>query len=261
MRQIQKWHRAFLRYFPVRTGRLLDVGCGDGAFLAVASEQGFVTSGVEFNAKAVHAAIATRRLSSVHEMSLDEFSRHRHDVTGDTFDVVTFFEVLEHQSDPRQFVASIREILKPGGWIAGSVPNRRRFMLKREQSDYPPHHYLYWSPESLEAFLTREGFVDVCVKQHAGITDSAAYLEVQLLQDVGAWLRTRAKAAYLRDDRAIAESVSVETVRRLTGRRALGLRLLRGARVVVWLLPTLALYPWIRSQLYFHARLADGGVR
>ncbi|MEM2074300.1 MAG: methyltransferase domain-containing protein, partial [Nitrososphaeria archaeon] len=40
------------------------------------------------------------------------------------FDVITFFEVLEHQDKPVEFLEAIKSMLKPGGYIAGSVPNR-----------------------------------------------------------------------------------------------------------------------------------------
>jgi 2-polyprenyl-3-methyl-5-hydroxy-6-metoxy-1,4-benzoquinol methylase len=41
--------------------------------------------------------------------------------------VITFFEVLEHQDKPREFLEMVKGLLKEGGYIAGSVPNRERF--------------------------------------------------------------------------------------------------------------------------------------
>lgn len=46
------------------------------------------------------------------------------------FDIITFFEVLEHQVDPVGFLETIKGMLNPGGWIAGSVPNRDNFLAK-----------------------------------------------------------------------------------------------------------------------------------
>lgn len=56
-------------------------------------------------------------------MSLEEFSEFAKK-EGLKFDVITFFEVLEHQDRPREFLERVKELLKPGGWLAGSVPKR-----------------------------------------------------------------------------------------------------------------------------------------
>jgi len=55
--------------------------------------------------------------------------------------------VLEHQDRPREFLEKVKELLKPGGWIAGSVPNRQLFRfsnkpLNYQMGNFPPHHFL-----------------------------------------------------------------------------------------------------------------------
>ncbi len=47
-------------------------------------------------------------------------------------------------------------LLRPGGLLLVSVPNRDRWPV-REFMDYPPHHLLRWSARALRAFLRREG--------------------------------------------------------------------------------------------------------
>jgi hypothetical protein len=58
--------------------------------------------------------------------------------------------------------------LKNGGYIAGSVPNRERFLIslmkgRRDLWGYPPNHFLWFSKAVLRCFLHREGFDDILV--------------------------------------------------------------------------------------------------
>lgn len=45
-------------------------------------------------------------------------------------------------------------MLKPGGWIAGRVPNRESAIIKMERKssdiDYPPHHFLRFRKDNLK---------------------------------------------------------------------------------------------------------------
>ncbi len=45
-------------------------------------------------------------------------------LAGDTFDLVTSMEVIEHVTDPAAFVAALERALAPGGLMLLSTPNR-----------------------------------------------------------------------------------------------------------------------------------------
>jgi len=74
-------------------------------------------------------------------------------------------ELLEHLRVPDALVAEIRRVLRPGGVLAGSVPNafrlqsRLRFLRGRPPEDDPTHLRMF-SPPALEALLAA-GFEDV----------------------------------------------------------------------------------------------------
>ena len=59
----------------------------------------------------------------------------------------------------------VKGLLKEGGYIAGSVPNRERLFVEVEwkytHMDHPPHHFLRFSKPSLEKALNFAGFRDV----------------------------------------------------------------------------------------------------
>ena len=161
MRRTQYWHAPFLNNFARRKGALLDVGCGEGSFLVRAKNLGFDVYGIDFDAKSMQAARRRLGNNKVYDMPLEEFVQYaqKRELL---FDVITFFEVLEHQEDPCKFLRNIKGILKPGGWIAGSTPNRDRFFADVERragdGDFPPHHFFWFSRDSLHHLLSHSGF-------------------------------------------------------------------------------------------------------
>ncbi|MBI4057286.1 MAG: methyltransferase domain-containing protein [Elusimicrobia bacterium] len=134
---------------------LLDVGCGEGGFLKIAQERGFRGTGVDYDARVI-AAAREKGLSDVHCLDWDAFlSQNR----SRSYDAITLFDVLEHQPEPARFLKTIHDLLKPGGYLAITLPNARRpLWWGREEHDYPPHHFTRWTPEVLCRFVEKEGF-------------------------------------------------------------------------------------------------------
>ena len=160
---LEPGHRFFLSDPKApRNGRLLDLGCGVGNFLAAARDSGFEVTGVELNPSAVRFARETYGLREIFAMRPEEFRAANPDKS---FDVVTFFEVLEHQDDPQGFLKVAQEFLVNGGHIALSVPNRSRWQKGIETLDYPPNHLTRWSPLALRNFLHKNGFEVLSMKQ------------------------------------------------------------------------------------------------
>lgn len=142
-----KWeHHAALPF--VKAGdRLLDVGCGEGNFLAKGQAVGATVSGIELNKQA--AGIARNRGISVHEEML---SPH---VPQQLYDVVTSFQVLEHVTDPLKFVTDSVRVLRPGGTLIIGVPNDDGFLRLDMHAvlNQPPHHMGLWNRKSLSSLV------------------------------------------------------------------------------------------------------------
>lgn len=147
---LQPSQKLFLNRPPLGK-TLLDVGCGTGEVLAAARERGYSVAGVEFNTKFVAFCRDVRGLD-VQPLTPGELAK-----TGRRFDVVSFFETLEH-NHPGEFMADVKRLLAPGGWIALSVPNRDRTYETIREGDDPPHHLCRWTRSSLTKFLEKEGF-------------------------------------------------------------------------------------------------------
>ena len=154
-------HRQFLDDSRLRPGRLLDVGCGTGAFLAAAQRRGWEVSGIDFDAVGVRVARERLGVDSVEPWTLEELIDRR---PGERFDAVTAFEVLEHVEEPRDFLERCFGLTKPGGHFAVSVPFRDRWPRWNEAWDEPPHHMTRWSRKALLAALGRAGFEPIDVR-------------------------------------------------------------------------------------------------
>jgi SAM-dependent methyltransferase len=148
-------------------GELLDVGCGTGNFLVAARDAGYSVSGIELDGNAARFAKERLGLGRVLPLTISQFTgRH----PSQKFDVITFFEVLEHQADPQIFLDTLKTCLRPNGSIALSVPNRNRWITGIDVLDYPPNHFLRWSAAALERFLVSSGFEILTMReQPAGI--------------------------------------------------------------------------------------------
>ena len=104
-------------------GRLLDFGCGNGAFLIAARSAGFESEGVELDPEAREQAAAN---SSCPVRSIDE-------VRGDgrRFDVIHLGDVLEHLPAPAQAMRDLEDLLAPGGvfFIEGPLEDNPSLVL------------------------------------------------------------------------------------------------------------------------------------
>ena len=145
-----------------QSGDLLDVGCGTGNFLVASRDKGFRVSGTELDCSAASFAREKLSLENIFPFSIIDFVAQ---YPAAKFDVVTFFEVLEHQADPAAFLRSIASCLRTGGCIALSVPNRDRWLTGPDVFDYPPNHFLRWNEAALRNVLQRFGFQILSVWQ------------------------------------------------------------------------------------------------
>jgi 2-polyprenyl-3-methyl-5-hydroxy-6-metoxy-1,4-benzoquinol methylase len=98
------------------TGKLLDVGCGNGALLRAFSSTipRWSLSGTELNAKYRKEVESIDRVEALHVCSPDR-------VPG-SFDLITLIHVLEHIPKPRELLAGLWNKLEPGGLLVIQVP-------------------------------------------------------------------------------------------------------------------------------------------
>jgi len=147
-------HKEFLKFLKNQNNqgkKLLDLGCGTGEFLNAVQNLGFEVWGVYFDRNAIEHAKSLYNLKDVYTESIEEFSFKK---SLPKFDVITFFEVIEHIDDIPKFLNFISKIGKEGTCIALSTPNRNRKNPNNPKTgDFPPIHLTRWNINSLNKIL------------------------------------------------------------------------------------------------------------
>jgi 2-polyprenyl-6-hydroxyphenyl methylase/3-demethylubiquinone-9 3-methyltransferase len=103
--------------------RVLDIGCGAGLLSEALAKAGCDLLGLDASAEAIAAA---RVHAAGQGLSLRYQTGAAEDLQGDTFQVITALEVIEHVADPASFIASLAALLQPGGLLFLSTLNRTR---------------------------------------------------------------------------------------------------------------------------------------
>ncbi|PIO48073.1 MAG: hypothetical protein CMR00_06975 [[Chlorobium] sp. 445] len=125
--------------------RVLEVGCGDGAFAKFLSSKHPDYLGIETNPAAVVAAQAAG--INVENIMLEQMVERQYSA----FDVVCAFQVLEHVADAKAFLEKMLALLSANGYLILSVPNDDGFIGKTLNHIYnvPPHHVTRWNEAAL----------------------------------------------------------------------------------------------------------------
>lgn len=140
--------------------RVLEVGCGKGAFRAFLPTQVDYT-GLEFN----DMAIQKGRSAGLHieKAFVQDFAASAPGL----FDVVCSFQVLEHVADVAGFVDACASLLKTGGTLMLAVPCEDSFLALDQVGvlNMPPHHVNRWTDRALKSLADRLG-LDVMTVWH-----------------------------------------------------------------------------------------------
>ena len=119
-RRVQVIVDDFLTDDLIRGKRVLDVGCGLGFFSRRLRERGADVVACDIGPGLV-AATRTRagcRAEVVDALALSDFFGQA------VFDAVVSSECIEHTRDPAEAVRQMARVLKPGGYLSLSTPNR-----------------------------------------------------------------------------------------------------------------------------------------
>jgi SAM-dependent methyltransferase len=161
------WKRRVDLITPFKqSGRLLDIGAGDGNFLDTAKAEGFETYGTELSHTG--ADYAAKR---GHKLLIGQIREI--DFTDLKFDVITIWHVLEHVPNPGEVLRIISGLLKPGGVLALAVPNEEnhlfRYRLRGKRGPNPlgsltwskEIHLTHFQPATLRHGLRESGLIPV----------------------------------------------------------------------------------------------------
>ncbi len=144
-----KWEFGVANKYIEKNSKVLDIGCGEASFLEyISKEKECSCIGLELNEKAKN--IANKKGILVYNENIQDHSIKNKS----QYDIVTFFQVLEHISDVNGFLNAAVSTLKQGGKIILAVPNNEPYYLTFDKYHFlnlPPHHMGWWNEKSLAA--------------------------------------------------------------------------------------------------------------
>ncbi len=153
---------ALQRHLPAGPVNILEVGCGMGYLTCALQRSGYArVLGIDVSPTAI--AAARRRYGEFYQVAdIMTFATH----SDERFDAIVMTEVIEHLEQPLALIRAASDLLKPGGVLICTTPNRD-FGGWRQQTwatDLPPLHLWWFGEGSLRLLAQRPGlrldFVD-----------------------------------------------------------------------------------------------------
>jgi 2-polyprenyl-3-methyl-5-hydroxy-6-metoxy-1,4-benzoquinol methylase len=191
--------REMLGFVPRDAVRLLDVGCGAGAF-AAGLRQARAGTTLEIWGLEMDPAAAARAAEVLDRVLVGDAAGLAGDLPAGHFDCLVMNDVLEHVLDPDDLLRRLRPALRPGGTLVASIPNVRHFpnvvdLAVHGRWDYTDEgildrtHVRFFTRSSMARLLAGAGFE---VLDTAGInpTGSLKFKFVNLLT-LGRWADMR----------------------------------------------------------------------
>lgn len=148
-----------------KSGRLLDVGCGEGFVLDHALAQGWDVRGLDFSSAGLDAQNPD---CARHLVTRDVFDLlEAEQVSQSRYEVIWLQNVLEHVIDPVALMQTLHTLIAPGGVLVVTVPNDfsrvQHKALQGGQIDRAfwialPDHLSYFTAPSLTALGASTGW-------------------------------------------------------------------------------------------------------
>lgn len=137
-------------------GSILDIGSAGGIFLDYMQHEGYEVEGIEPSDSGV-ASAKRIGIPTIHGM----FDKVK--VKKSKYDVVTWFDVIEHITNPQEQISKIHNLLKQDGILYITTPNVASLYSKLLRSRWPmycpPEHLILYSAKSLSQLLEGKGFM------------------------------------------------------------------------------------------------------
>lgn len=138
-----------------QTGKLLDIGYGEGGLLGVAEKNNWECYGTELSPQSLKYGAEKGWKVSKDALNDTQFPKNG-------FDVVTLIELIEHVPNPDDFLQTAYSMLRPGGLLYLTTPNTESINRRWLGIDWtvvsPPEHITLWSPAGIKKAMARNSF-------------------------------------------------------------------------------------------------------
>jgi SAM-dependent methyltransferase len=126
---VEHWHRYHFASRWCAGKRVLDVACGEGYGTALLARHAAHVTGVDISAEAI--AHARGRYASLANAEFMEASCTALPLDDASVDVAVSLETIEHITAQAEFIGELARVLKPGGVLVLSCPNKLEYSDKR----------------------------------------------------------------------------------------------------------------------------------
>lgn len=137
--------------------RLLEIGCGNGFFLEEAKRMGFgEVWGVEPSSQSVR--FLPKGIDKKH-IVIEIFKEGQ--FKKNFFDIVCFFQVFDHLTDPKSFLKEVYTILKPGGYVLAIMHDAKAWthkILGESSPIFDIQHIYLFDKKSAKKIFENNGF-------------------------------------------------------------------------------------------------------
>jgi 2-polyprenyl-3-methyl-5-hydroxy-6-metoxy-1,4-benzoquinol methylase len=166
----QRFQLQFFKKFIYKQygNTLLDIGCGSGYYMNHAKSFGFTCVGIEFS---TDFAKLLRAKTGLDIFSFEEFSKKFPE--GKQFDLIHLGHVLEHSTNPKQFIESLKPYTHAKTIIIVDGPLEKnkclsRFVImcgsllrKNKSNTYHPQHITFTNAASQLTFFEKAGLTKI----------------------------------------------------------------------------------------------------
>jgi 2-polyprenyl-3-methyl-5-hydroxy-6-metoxy-1,4-benzoquinol methylase len=168
-----KVRKEMLNYLPQTAKKILDIGCGNGAFSSLVKEKNNAEVwGIELMEEEAKVA-----LTVLDKVLIGACENHLDELPDSYFDVIYLNDVLEHLVDPYSVLESLKSKLAPNGVVISSIPNVRFFrtfskVLFSKDWKYEDHgvmdktHLRFFTGKSIKRMYDELGYT---ILKHEGI--------------------------------------------------------------------------------------------
>ena len=129
-----------------KNGKILDLGCGDGALTYMLFKEGYNSEGIDLSAEGINLAI------NMHKKKKTNCNFHHGDISNlssNSYDGLICSDVIEHVDDPAKLIEESLRVVKKGGCVIFSTP------IKITENPLDKEHIIEWFPNEWKSLFNK----------------------------------------------------------------------------------------------------------
>ncbi len=175
LEQLSKRETLLDEFFNQHKGSIFELGCGQSAVLAKASQQGWKVGGIDFNAKAIEVlkVFVAQQNGDIDDLVVGDVFEYSTKVFSERFDLLGSYGFLEHFTNPGDILKRWVEVIKPGGMVVTTIPNLFSIngkIFKKFDPEFWEQHVAYTAEDVHEMHLNA-GLEPVTLARYDGKFD------------------------------------------------------------------------------------------